>query len=514
MDRLPPELCDHIVSYFPPKPKPRAHFVDPTAQDPREDPRPRLSALSTLSRRWQSSIERHLFRTLSITNHDLDNLDRVVTPLRRDHVRELRLTANFPDYDYELSKEYETNAERAANNAIATGAVRRLFAILGAWGAAGESPGLELHLGFTSPGDRVWEENGFRRYRGIDDKRYEYSFVRLDGVEEFAEVPRVTMLQQHGTRPVELCSSYGLTSRLPRATCALWDTVDAGPFARLQREQRDRFVCALESNPCRIPPVLHVTTVQPSSNLGAALPNLAAPHAYDRVSSAFRELSLGVTEFRFEGIADETLLWPSPAQARVAEPPYWENLTSLDIELALQSPLGKWYFLSEDGGVPSDVPIPEHIPGFLPPGYYDTEEESTEATEHAESLPGPEDDDGLVDMRAHFRTRPNDEIMVPLLAAFARAIGAMPSLRSAKLEFWNDGRYSPFYVAFAPPGKMAGDEDQLPQEERPPGTAPRLIAHTWEWRMGAELEDLFRRAWAAVHGVETAVRYLPELYGF
>ena len=509
MNRLPPELCDRIVSYIVPL-KPRACYVDPTAR-PRDDPPPRVSTLSTLSREWKSSIERHAFRTLSITNDDLDDLERIVTIWRRDYVRELHLAVNFPDYDNELSKEYETNDERAANNAIATNAMKHLFFILGTWGA---DANLKLHLSFTSPGDKVRDERGWLMYRGINEKRYEYSFVKLDGVEEFAEVPRVTMLYTYGTRPVELHSLYSLTSRLPRATYAQWDTVDAEPFARLRREQRDRFVLAVESNPCRIPPVLHVTIEGPARNFGEALPNLTTPYTYDRVSSAFRQLSLGLTKFHFEGMADKTLLWPSPAQAQIVEP-YWQNLTSLDIELSLQSPLGKWYFLSEEGSVPSDVPILNDVPGFLPPGYYDTDEESIEemAIEYAESLQEPVDDDGLADIKDHFRTRPNDELMVPLLAAFARATGAMPSLRSAQLQFWNVGRYSPFYVAFAPPGRMAGDEDQLPEEERPPKTAPRLVAHTWEWRMDAELEDLFRRAGAGLHGVETAVRYLPELYG-
>lgn len=89
-----------------------------------------------------------------------------------------------------------------------------------------------------------------------------------------------------------------------------------GPFARLRREQRDRFVRAVESNPCRMPPVLQVAIEGPARYCGHALPNLAAPHAYD------------------------TLLWPSPTQAQVAEP-YWKNLTFLDTEVSLQSPLGK-----------------------------------------------------------------------------------------------------------------------------------------------------------------------------
>lgn len=133
------------------------------------------------------------------------------------------------------------------------------------------------------------------------------------------------------------------------------------------------------------------------------------------------------------------------------------------------------------------MPIPDDVPGYLPPGYYDTEEEDMEAMEYADSLQDPVYEDGLRDLNDHFRTRPNDETMVPLLAAFTRAIGAMPSLHSAQLQFWNTGRVSPFYVDFAPPGGLTWNEDQRPEEERPPSTAPRLVAHTWEWRMDAGL---------------------------
>lgn len=509
MDRLPPELHDRIISFAVASPR-RAGFAPP---QPAGSNTHRLSPLSTLSRWWQTSVERRAFRNLSITNDDLDDLDRIVTPWRRHYVRELHLTVKFPDYDDKLSREYETNEERAANNAIATSDVKRLFSILGTWEVY-EDHELKLHLSFTSPGDKVMDdETGWPTSRGIEEKRYQYSFVQLDSVEDFDEVPCVTMLAEpNGTRTVDLSTWYTLTSRLPRVNCAIWDTVEAGRFVRLRQELRDRFVLAVESNARRIPPVLQVTVEAPIIYHEEPLPNLTAPVAYDRLSSVFRQLSLGLTEFHFSGIAEHTLLWPSPTEAHVSEP-RWQNLTSLNVELSLQSPSGRWYFKSKEGPSPSDVPIPDGTPGFLPPGYYETEDENVDAMEYTEFLDtplsvrgrgSPADED--------FRTWPDNEVMAPLLASFAKAIGAMPSLRFAQLQFWHSSLRSPFYLVYAPPGSLAGDEDYLPEEERPPGTAPRVLAHTWKWKMDDELDGFFRKAGQSLHGVDTAVRYLPDIY--
>lgn len=82
-----------------------------------------------------------------------------MTPWRRDYIRELQLTVNVPDYDDKLSKEYETNAERATNTAIAASEMKRLFTILGAWGVD-ENLELKLYLTFMSPGERLGEKAG------------------------------------------------------------------------------------------------------------------------------------------------------------------------------------------------------------------------------------------------------------------------------------------------------------------------------------------------------------------
>ncbi|MBE3047945.1 hypothetical protein IMZ48_36635, partial [Candidatus Bathyarchaeota archaeon] len=376
MDRIPLELQDRIISYV--------------LADIRKNSNPyvrvpvfRLAPLAALTRTWQRSIERRTFRTLSITNEDLEDFDRIVT-WRHRYVRKLHFTVKFPYYDDELSKEYETNEERVANNAIATSAVKQLFAILSAWGS-GEDLELELQLSFTSPGDKVkMAEGAWPSWRGIDDKRYQYSYVRLDGVEGFDKVNRVTQYtQRRGTRPFDLRSQYDLTSRLPRAVLAIWDTIEAGPFVPSRQELRDRFVFAIESgSDCDLPPNLHlhITVEAPNFRHNQSLPNFTAPHTtYDRVSSALRQLSVRAVKFEFSGIADHTLLWPSPSQVQIQEP-YWASLTCLEIELSLQSPSGKWYFRGKDSNRPGDVPIPDDAEAFFAPGYY--EDDDVEYIDH------------------------------------------------------------------------------------------------------------------------------------
>ena len=362
----------------------------------------------------------------------------------------------------------------------------------------------------------VWPD-----FRGIDDKRYQYSYVRLDGVKEFAKVKRVTQFtHQSGTRPFDLRSQYDLTSRLPRAVLAVWDTIEAGPFVPSRQELRDRFVSAIESgSDCDLPPNLHlhITVEAPNFRHNQSLPNFTAPHTtYDRVSSALRQLSERAVKFEFSGIADHTLLWPSPSQVEIQEP-YWAGLTCLEIKLSLQSPSGKWYFRGkEDSNRPGDVPIPDGAEAFFPPGYYEDDDVeyidyNQEAADFAEALEGSSSgsDDGI-HANQDFRDWPDDEELAPLLAAYAKAIGAMPSLKSANLQF--DISRIQFYLYYTSPGLLAVDKEYLSEEERPLMTDPRLLAHTRGWRMDGDVEDLFRKAGARIHGVETALRYLPDIY--
>ena len=509
MDRIPPELLDRILSYI---------NFEPREQHPYEVPKKRpaeipynLSPLSTISRQWQHTIEREAFRSLQFAIEDLGNFDRIVVGHRRRYLKKLLFNVQFPDYDDETSKAYETSEERAANNAMATSCVRRLFSVLSAWDARGDRE-LSLHLGFQSPGDRrdTWVHNG------LQEKRYEFSYIELEGVECFPEVHAVASLwAPGGTRPVELRGQYGLATRVPKAKCVSMSTYEPGIFLALRRELRDRFLAAVESWPLHSPQELYIGFDMPPFEQDESLTNIIAPYTYDRLSTALRQMSLGSTTFHYSGIMDPTLLWPSPAQGCLQEP-YWENLKNLEVEPSAASPSGKWYFRRKQSPHPSDEPLPLGAAlEIRPPGHYETEEENIEAEIDADDRAAAEwemelqqDDDNRW-VNRNIRDWPNDETMRPLLAAFARAIGAMPALRHGKIEFSHGGLPTPFRVSFAPPGGWAEDEELL-DGGRPVASAPRVVAHAWGWEMGEEVEGLFREAGVRVHGVETVVRYLSK----
>ena len=46
----------------------------------------------------------------------------------------------------------------------------------------------------------------------------------------------------------------------------------------------------------------------------------------------------------------------------------------------------------------------------------------------------------------------------------------------------------------------------------PLATEPRLLVHTWGWKMDSNLGDSFRKVGTGLHAVKTAVRYLPVIY--
>ena len=509
MDRIPPELLDRIFSHINFQP-PEQHPYEVPKTRPAEIPYD-ISPLSTISRQWQHTIERRTFRSLLFAIEDLDNFDQIVIGHRRRYLKELRFNVQFPDYDDETSKIYETNEDRAANNAMATSCVRRLFSVLSAWGAR-DNGELSLRLEMQSPGDRRvhWVHNG------LQEKRFEFSYIELEGVEDFPEVHAVTSLwEPSGTRPVELRSQYGLASRVPKAKSVSMSTYEPGIFLALRRELRERFLAAVDSWPLHSPQDLCIEFHSPPFEHDESLPNMIAPYAYDRVNTALRQMSLGSTTFHYYGIMDPTLLWPSPAQGRLQEP-YWANLKNLELEPSADSPSGKWYFRRKQSPHLSDEPLlPGAAPEIRPPGHYETEEENLEAEVEADERAAAawemelqQDDDNLR-VKRNIRDWPNDETMRPLLAAFARAIGAMPALRHGKIEFSHGGLPTPFRVSFAPPGGWAEDEELL-DGGRPVASAPRVVAHAWGWEMGEEVEGLFREAGVKVHGVETVVRYLSK----
>ncbi|RYP82460.1 hypothetical protein DL770_005573 [Monosporascus sp. CRB-9-2] len=123
------------------------------------------------------------------------------------------------------------------------------------------------------------------------------------------------------------------------------------------------------------------------------------------------------------------------------------------------SPSGRWYFGdSPNNGFnesTSDHPLPPSPRGHFPPGYGNAEETEA-ALAFARSMQPETDEDELGDSRQDFRRILNNEVMVPMLDAFARRLAHIRSLKSACMtrRSWGSGATVDYSKFLGPAGEV------------------------------------------------------------
>jgi hypothetical protein len=150
-----------------------------------------------------------------------------------------------------------------------------------------------------------------------------------------------------------------------------------------------------------------------------AMPNLTLPATYDPFSSSLRILSYQLRSMTLCVVADATLFWPADNST-----PSWPHLQHLNICFHMTSPSGTWYFKGLPGiGATEGYQITDaHYPPL----------ETTDEDGRADD----ERPDSSVDgeqVAVLYRVDPNEDTIVPFLAAFARAAARMPKLIRAVL---------------------------------------------------------------------------------
>ncbi|KAJ4988692.1 hypothetical protein SVAN01_05825 [Stagonosporopsis vannaccii] len=234
------------------------------------------------------------------------------------------------------------------------------------------------------------------------------------------------------------------------------------------------------------------------------MPNLIQPSIYDPFSSSLRLLSYQLRTMRLSIVADQTLFWPADGSK-----PSWPKLESLSVMFHMVAPSGAWYYKG-----PRDVGAKEgfEINELSYPPLWTTENDKVADGEFDWDF-----DRAQHRILAQYRVEPNDEILVPFLAAFARAAALMPSLKEAAL--WSPLLFCPndveayddfdcTEVAHATEGELAWGISYL---------KPRTQAFTdvigedfaasrqmwWyvaRWRPDPEIFDLFRQIGRQEHG--------------
>lgn len=152
-----------------------------------------------------------------------------------------------------------------------------------------------------------------------------------------------------------------------------------------------------------------------------SMPNLVAPASHDLFSTALRILSYPLRRLDLRGVFDDTLFCSRNASEHTHD---WPNLEILNVAFHPVSPTGAWYFR---GLEPESVKSGFEVTSAHYPPY---ETSSADQANHDDYDTYIEWDDFIC---AQFRAIPNDELIEPMLTAFARATKNMPSLKAAVL---------------------------------------------------------------------------------
>lgn len=511
MDKLPDEIYDNIISFLY---KDREPWVLPFMAE--WTYRPRVSGICTISSRWQQAMERRTFKKLTITSDDFDELERIVHGNRRLALLSLDVEILLPRYEHDRCFRYETDEDRAANDKATETHLRRLCEVLAAWDTG--SSKLNLGIGFGSPSDM--ENDDEMSWEHLEEQRYADSFLRIPKMHRTPQVKCVggLAISSLGARRMELGSCLELTLLFPLAASVLWNCREPGIYDQLRRDIRKRFVDIASGQSSALPPsinTLDITFQAPYYQHHRRLPCLHGGYPSDPTSAVLRRLSTQTRRFIYNGVADSTLFWPGPEEA--ISKPHWRDIAYLDVQLSLQSPSGQWYFRCNDPSnayhIPqSDIPLPHDAPSLMPPGY-GSEEDTQAALEHAAAMERPAFTSYGAFVGLHdpwFRQYPNDQAINPVLEAFGKALGEMPKLKRAELQFKRPRSY--MFLAYAAPGNVGRSYGGLPLV-RPSIGLPRLDVHSWDWRMGEKLHGIYGNVGTKLYGQETKITYLPDIFG-
>ncbi|KAK0645380.1 hypothetical protein B0T16DRAFT_411096 [Cercophora newfieldiana] len=189
---------------------PYGHFDYPPVQEQGH------ASLACISREWQSVVEAHNFRRITIRHQsDLVETAQIITPARAKLVSELNVNIQLDAYDEEARRRVETEEEQQKNSEVFTKGVRDLFEIVKDWDREGYH-GLDLRLFVWSPSDidrleAEEQEALVKRLAFSPVRRYERSLIRyLDDPEELPALERVSWfkLQEGLSRGIQGRNTY------------------------------------------------------------------------------------------------------------------------------------------------------------------------------------------------------------------------------------------------------------------------------------------------------------------
>ncbi len=513
MDRLPPEILSLIVSHLP-------IWIRNPAQSRAELVRP---GIASVSRKWQFAVERLVFRDVQFKNTELGLFASIFSdPRRRALIETLRFEIVLPTYSDAECGLYESDQDRLANNSAASEAVAGIFRLLSSWGSD-PAIAIRLLLVVHSPMDPSYRgaEKLARNKRDLwwgsrpdlFAKRYENSYIQLSDLDKLPVVACLKWVSPHaGNRKFHPGSYLALITKAPARERMTWTYYEPDIFLALRRQMRDELVQNLKA--IRLSPSTRELTVDFNTldwAHGERSPNLVFPQQHDPLCAALHQLFGNKLEkLAYAGQVDPSFFWPYPEDG--PREPFWSSLSELTVTFDMRSPSGRWYFRAPPGdphNVPaSDEPLPDDTVGYMPPGY-GSERETADALAYLSSL---RQQKIAADGTGEFRIVPEEEMIVPLLEAFARAAAQMPALESACLTTRLRAPYFSWSVAYVAPKTVAADyAEYLDSNDRAGGVRPRVFLDVHEWEIPEPALGLLRRIANARHGQDAILTHMTSL---
>lgn len=504
MDKLPQEIINNIAASLP-------------AQNGQASSRP---ALATASRAWYHAIERLTFRAITITSDELDHFKTVFSsPRRRSLLKSLVLNVVLPAYSDEACAMHVKADERARNDACATSALKALLAELAAWPKDSK---LKLVVNVYSPMDPIHrgeEKLDKDRYdfalgarMDLFEERYSYAYIHLSDLGDVQAHCVSSLTPPQGTtRYLDPSSLVAFTAKFPQLESVMWPYKDPGFFPPMRRLHLRDFVESIAAY--QVPAKarrLDVNIETAEYPHHERLPDLiepGKPSFCEAICDMIGRSSL--REIYYTGPIDPSFFWPDSADAETS--PQWSDVTKVNIEFDIASLSGKWAFI----GPPSfdkenretETPLPYTLSGLPAPGH-GTDLESTHGVALISSMLPPDEFEDSDYEEYNFRCMPNDDFMLPLLAAFARRLARTPSLRTAYMETRYPMDEGVWHVTYAAPGVRTGYE----QAQGVDISESKVFIHAAEWRPSQEVVALLQGIGESLSREKTRVKFVQWEY--
>ncbi|KAK7994150.1 glycoside hydrolase family 3 protein [Apiospora arundinis] len=507
MQHLPLEIVDRIV-----------HFLAGGSDAGRitRGGRQRIAPYALISSQFLEAVQRRVWRSLFITNYHLAECARYLQGRRPGCLRKLKYCINLSVVETANLQRYERPVETAAVSDEFRQHLDRLFDMLHgldrncAQGSGGpgamQRQNVKMNLRLVgvhhleAPADMSYHSPNFGRYR---HGRTRIALPRADELPMIHCVRRLSFGRWR-RQPIPSVQLEIAARMLGLTELVLRLNEYGAEYPALLREGRRSLAEALAIYSEHTKDIIHAALIIPldgyTSTRQMALPNLTYPQGYELLGSALRKWSQRLTSFRVEGILDGTLFWPQTREKDdkgAADEPEWQSLQYLDVRLGSHTPSGWWYFMPEGdptyGRPPRDPAVdPKDQPPLLP---------DNEPTGPPDPFLGIMDDDSDSDDEERMlRSVPHEDTMQPLFEAWAKALGRMPSLRTARLRFQT--YKEEWEVVYEAPGyKDTMWYSMLGLEER---GCRRLVFHnTGDWRPVEKTMNLLLAkgsvSWSSTH---------------